>query len=495
MVLFGFHIADIMVVCAYLVGITILGMYMAKRVKTVGDFFLGGRKFGKVLTTARDFGLGTSTQDPVVVVGKSYQLGLSGVWYCLINIFTTPFYWLTKAWFRRLRIYTTGDLCEKRFGRAFAYSYCFYSAIMLSVSMGLILKSCAMVIVGISGGVLKEELVVFVMAFLFILYGTFGGQHAAVITDFFQAIFIIILSILLIPFSIVKVGGISAIKENVPDHFFYLASTAVGNEVTVPFIIAAILTVLITAIGHPTQGTVISKTEWETRIGMVTGNIFKRLCTIAWAFSGLFFLAVSPGIENSDTVFGIAITVVLPAGLVGLMAASLMAAAMSTCDGVMVIAGSYIAENFYKRIKPGKSNRHYLLVSRSVSVAAACLGIFFALAFPSLVAAVKTTWILPTFVGISILVALAWRPANRWGAWATMAVTATVWTICKFYWKFSFARTAAIYIPIGFITMIVVSYFTPREPEEQLDEFYALLHTPVGQEDRLKYAGVEILHY
>ena len=145
--------------------------------------------------------------------------------------------------------------------------------------------------------------------------------------------------------------------------------------------------------------------------------------------------------------------------------------------------------------KPGKSNKHYLLISRSVSVAAACMGIFFALAFPSLIAAEKTTWILPTFVGISILVSLAWRRANRWGAWATMAVTAVAWFTCKFYCDFSFAKTAAIYIPIGFITMIVVSYFTPREPEEQLDEFYALLHTPVGQEDRLKYAEVKILHH
>ncbi len=98
-------------------------MYMAKKVKTVGDFFLGGRKFGKVLSAARDFGIGTSAEDPVIVVGKSYQHGLSGVWYSLINIFATPFYWITKPWFRRLRIYTTGDLCEKRFGKEFSYFY------------------------------------------------------------------------------------------------------------------------------------------------------------------------------------------------------------------------------------------------------------------------------------------------------------------------------------------------------------------------------------
>jgi hypothetical protein len=35
--------------------------------------------------------------------------------------------------------------------------------------------------------------------------------------------------------------------------------------------------------------------------------------------------------------------------------------------------------------------------------------------------------------------------------------------------------------------MIFVSIITPREPQEQLDEFYALLHTPVGKEERRRF--------
>ena len=81
----GLHFWDLIVIVVYLLTITGIGMYTAKKVKTVGDFFLGGRKFGKFLTTARDFGLATSTDEPVVVVGKSYSIGLAGVWYTLIS--------------------------------------------------------------------------------------------------------------------------------------------------------------------------------------------------------------------------------------------------------------------------------------------------------------------------------------------------------------------------------------------------------------------------
>ncbi len=495
MIVLGFNIIDLAVIAVYLLGITALGMYMAKRVKTVGDFFLGGRKFGKLLTITRDFGIGTSAEDPVIVVGNSYRFGLSGIWYTLVQIFATPFYWITKPWFRRLRIYTTGDLCEMRFGAGFSYFYSVFSTIMLSVMLGIILKSSSAAVVGMSAGQLNQRLVVFVMATLFILYGAFGGQHAAVITDFFQAIFIIILSVLLIPFSIVRAGGIDVIREKIPHEFVSLVSTSADNEITLKFIVMAVTASLLGAMGNPTQGTVISKTEWETRIGMTVGNMLKRLCTVAWAFSGLFYFAVNPNIENTDTVFGQAISEILPIGFVGLMAACLMAAAMSTCDGIMVIAGSYIVENFYKKIKPGKMEKHYLFTSRFVSVAAACGGIFCALAFPSIVDALKYAWVLPTFVGISIWISLAWRRANRWGAWATVFITLITQSLCKFYFELDFASTAMIYIPAGVITMIVVSYLTPREPQEKLDEFYALLHTPVGQEERLKYAEVKILHY
>jgi Na+/proline symporter len=129
-----------LVIVVYLITITSIGIYTAKKVKTVGDFFLGGRKFGKFLTAARDFGLGTSTDEPVVVVGKSYSIGLTGVWYTLINMVATPFYWLIRPWFRRLRFFTMSDFCQMRLGSSFGYFYSIFGLLITAITMGLILK-------------------------------------------------------------------------------------------------------------------------------------------------------------------------------------------------------------------------------------------------------------------------------------------------------------------------------------------------------------------
>ena len=491
----GLNFWDMLVVVVYLLTITGIGMYTARKVKTVGDFFLGGRKFGKLLTAARDFGIGTSTDEPVVVVGQSYTIGLAGVWYTLINMVATPFYWLIRPWFRRMRLFTIGDFCQMRFGGSFGYFYSIFGLLLTAVTIGLILKGTSAAVVGVTGSAVPPWVVVLVMALLFLLYGAAGGQYAAVFTNVFNAFFIIVLSVLLIPFCVVKAGGFTPIARAVNNaSFFDLFGTSAG-EVTGAFIVVTALVTLTAAMGNPNVATVIGKTEWETRMGITHGMLLKRFCTVAWAFSGIFFLALNSNVKVPDQVFGTAIATILPIGLIGLMVAAMMATAMSCCQGYMVIAGAYFLENFYKRLLAGKSEKHYLFVSRIASVVCAVAGIMFALVFPTLVDLLKYAWVVPSFVGMTIWASLAWRRINRYSAWATAIVTFVTQLICAYYFKMNFVPMCIIYMSVGWVTLIVVSLLTPREPQDKLDEFYALLHTPIGQEDKLKYAAVPILHY
>jgi len=50
----------------------------------------------------------------------------------------------------------------------------------------------------------------------------------------------------------------------------------------------------------------------------------------------------------------------------------------------------------------------------------------------------------------------------------------------------------AIYLPVGLISLVLVSHFTKSEPPEKLYEFYTLLNTPVGEEQRLVEAGITV---
>ena len=41
--------------------------------------------------------------------------------------------------------------------------------------------------------------------------------------------------------------------------------------------------------------------------------------------------------------------------------------------------------------------------------------------------------------------------------------------------------------------MIIVSLLTPKPDQDRLDRFYTILHTPVGEEHKLREAGIKVV--
>ena len=114
--MFGLSILDLVVIGAYFLCLTIIGIMTYKSVKSTGDYFMGNRRFGKILMIGHALGAGTHTDQPVAVAGACSQIGLAGIWYQWLWMFATPFYWLIAPIYRRLRYVTLGDFFEKRYG-------------------------------------------------------------------------------------------------------------------------------------------------------------------------------------------------------------------------------------------------------------------------------------------------------------------------------------------------------------------------------------------
>src|SRR5579875_3181327 len=119
----GLSMLDWIVLGLYLGGILALGLYVSRGVKDPKEFFIGDRRFGKAIMIAQALGTGTHSDQAVGVAGAAYTSGLSGIWYQWMWLFTTPFYWVLAPVFRRLRVLTTADFFELRYGRAYAVMY------------------------------------------------------------------------------------------------------------------------------------------------------------------------------------------------------------------------------------------------------------------------------------------------------------------------------------------------------------------------------------
>jgi Na+/proline symporter len=196
-------------------------------------------------------------------------------------------------------------------------------------------------------------------------------------------------------------------------------------------------------------------------------------------------------------------------GLVGLFIASMLAAVMSSCDAFMVASSALFTENVYRKlIVTRASDRHYMLVGRTVAVLVVCAGIVFAFSLESVIHGLEIFWKVAAMMGLAFWVGLFWRRTTSAGAWAgTLAgfgaflFTSEIKILDHTLWDFNGAfadRLPAfmlwddklylpwqmiVYLTVGLIALVVVSLLTRPASQRQLERFYACLRTPVGPDE------------
>src|SRR5262249_52299121 len=173
----GLSKLDLAVVIAYLAGITAFGLYVSRRVKDTEGFFMGNRRFGKLLMVAQALTTGTRADYAIGVVGASYEIGMAGIWYQWMYIFSTPFFWLLSPIFRRMRYTTTADFFEERFSKSLGVGYSFFALYLFMLWQGTIIKRAALTIAGITG--VSETLVILGVTALFVLFRDARGPSPA----------------------------------------------------------------------------------------------------------------------------------------------------------------------------------------------------------------------------------------------------------------------------------------------------------------------------
>lgn len=512
-----FSVLDYAVIIAYLIGIESVGLYYARRVKNSGDFFVGGRKFSKFLMMMHNLGTGTHADDPVVVVGASFQRGLSGIWYTFVYLFLSPFYWIIAPYFRRSRYLTTSDFFESRFSPKLALLYTTVGVIVFMINIGTMLKGTGAIAQAATNGQVAEWQAILVMTVVFLIYGVAGGLIATVATEAVQGFLIVVMSLMLVPFGLAAVGGFSGLHGLLDSSKFDLSAPV---ELSLWWIVAGTVANLIGWVAHPCQMETCStgKTEWEARIGATYGSFIKRFCAIGWALTGMVVLAmVANGslgpLAHREEAFGTAMRVLLPPGLKGLMVAAILAAQMSTLSAFMVAGSALVSRNIYKRwLRPDASDTKVLAVARYSGLLIVGLGVAFAFVVPGVADALTIFWAVGTFTGLFIWFGVLWRKTNALGAWISFATMVPIWLLLgpvgiklqqvlpAFGWLGMYGDKADLpmllvsYLPAGIVALVVGSLLgTPLE-KRKLEDFYMLLRTPVGQEAKLAEAGVKVVY-
>lgn len=445
---------DYYVLISYFAIMILIGLWAMRRVNNQEDYFMGGRGFGKLMQTFAAFGAGTGAHEPVQVGRTVWTSGLSGVWSALMWLFVTPVYWITAVWYRRMRHLTLGDWFVERYqspALGVAYTlfaivfYMFYLSTMFSA-----IAKFAVPLLGFETGLFGYEIrytLIPLIAGIVMVYGVLGGLTAAYWTDLIQGIFILLLSVLLIPYGLwalcakfaeegsqSMLNGFGIMHERISQDYFSLFNGPSSGEFPIQYIVSLSLLGMIGIVVQPhfiATGGGSAKSEDEARIGLVAGNFLKRMCTVGWAITALIALALlSENTEiasDPDQVWGVAAREILGPmnlGLVGLMLACLLAAMMSSADTYMIVTSGLVVRNVYAAyINPVADEKKYIAVGRLTGLLIIVGAVIVSLAYSDVFGQFKMAMELPILFAAPFWIGMYWRRANCQSVWATIVVS------------------------------------------------------------------------
>ncbi|MBL62757.1 MAG: hypothetical protein CMI30_05045 [Opitutae bacterium] len=442
-------IIDYIVLFVYFAGMAGIGVWAMRRVKGQEDFFMGGRRFGKLFQTFAAFGAGTGSADPVNTARGTFKNGMSGMWGVMYWLFVTPIYWISAVWYRRMRCLTLGDWFveryeSKRLGVAYAIFGCFYYMVYGAMLFTAIGKVAIPLMGDTLWGMETEYVLVPLVAVVVTLYGVLGGIAAAYWTDLIQGICIILLSVLLIPFGLQAVvdkfgkegdswtDGFRVMHEQLPASNFTIIGGDAASEFPLYAIVVIVIMNMIGIVLTPhfiVTGGGTAKNEYDARIGLVTGNFIKRFCTIGWVITALIVLTLFSSqpdlIADPDKAWGTATKELLGPmgiGLVGLMLACLLAALMSSVDCYMLVCSALVVRNVYVPfVNPKAGEKECLLLGRITGAIVVLGAVIVSVTMMDMFKQLQLTWIVPMTFAALFWMGMYWRRATTKAAWITVA--------------------------------------------------------------------------
>ena len=528
-----FTTLDWAIVVAYFVLTTVIGFWFTKRGgESLSEYFISGRNVPWWLAGVSMVATTFAADTPLAVTGMVATKGVAGNWLwwnaVMSGILTVFFF--ARLW-RRAGVMTDVELAELRYGGKAAAVLRGFRAVYLGVAINLIIMgwvTLAMIkILTISLDIDP----IWAVAICFVItaaYSVAAGMWAVLWTDFFQFILMMTAVIILAVYSVEAVGGMAELKAGVTAHFgseraalsvlpVRLGAGGIEGYVWMPLItLAVFLSVQWWAAWYPGAepggGGYVAQRIFSARTERdgVLATLFFQVMHYAvrpwpWIITGLATVVLYPDIADKESGYVRAFVELLPTPWRGLMLAGFAAAYMSTIATHLNWGASYIVGDVYKRfIKRNETDRHYVMVSRVVTI----LLFFASIGVTSQLTTVEGAWkfliALGAGTGLVLILRWYWWRINAWSEISAM-IASLVASLIAFQVvpsRFPAGDPRAdtwvllITVAISTVTWITVTFLTRPEPDAVLDTFYRKVRPGgpgwVGVSTRLGYGREKI---
>ena len=489
-------LSDWSVTFIYLAAIVLGGVYFTRRAhKGLAEYFLTGRSLPWWIAGTSMVATSFSCDTPLYVT-KLVRTGgvwLNWQWWSFLIGGMLAAFLLSKMW-RRAEVLTDVELTELRYSGAGAKALrgfrAFYLAIPINcIAMGWVLLAMAKINAAVLGWEKWQSVMVF--AAIAFSYSLLAGFWGVVITDLAQFALALVGSVILAIYAVQAAGGmeeiiafISARPETYPNtlNFVPEATTpGAGGMISAAFI--GFLTYNLVQwwanINSDGGGKVIQRINACKNENHALGSVLWYnvahfvLRSWPWIIAALASIKLYPVLADPEAAYPRMIMELLPAGLRGLVVASLIAAFMSTIDTQLNWGASYLVSDLYKRfIAPGRSEKHYLWAAKAALLLLITLAGFAAYYTESVTEAFKFIIAFGAGVGPVYILRWFWWRINSWTEIAAMAASSIISVSLYLTTDLDYALKVLLTAGGSAVIWLVVAYVTPNTNWDTLKEFY-----------------------
>ena len=494
-----------------------IGVLYAKRAnKNSEEYFLGGRSLGPWVTAMSAEASDMSGWLLMGLPGVAYWCGLADAFWTAFGLAVgTYLNWLLIS--KRLRRYsvrannsiTLPEFFSNRF-RESKKTIMFLAAVFILIFFTVYAASCFVTCGKLFSTLFGTPYVTMMIigAVFVLLYTLLGGFLAESVSDFMQAIVMIVALAVIVIISTVKAGGIGAVIENAKNipgflEFFGMATPTVteageqlveaGKPVFGEITKYGFMTVCSTmawGLGYFGMPQVLlrfmairkeKELARSRRIAMIWVVISLGVAVFIGIAGRQIFPVEHLTKSSAESIFITLATSSLPAILAGFVMAGILAATISSSDSYLLIAASAFAMNIFKGIfKKDATEKQTMMVTRITLLTLALIGVLIALDENSVIfQIVSFAWAgFGATFGPLMILSLFWKRTNKAGAIAGMVSGAGM----VFLWKLVISKLGGVFaiyelLPafiFSALCIVVVSLLTKAPSQEILDDFEAV---------------------
>jgi SSS family transporter len=488
----------LLIFAAYIVFLLILGYVAARRSKeTVEDYFVAGRSLNMWIVAGTYGASFMSAGSFIGQIGMNYRLGWATGWQLvgtLVAVFFVAAFLAKKFW--RFGFHNGAcsmpDLIGMRYspkvGRTIyaLIIFCIYTVGMASMYMGM------NAVVGLVSDV-PYMVTIIIAAVAVAIYTISGGARAVAWTDTACMVLMMFAIVAGTAVALVKSGGLANLIE-----MYGQSPMQEGAEVTMAagkdlisgtnsyFTVGmCVAWGLIWATGNPAQPHQLTRVYLARDEKHAILAVAIVMIPFAFIYIGGLIIAnyarvLDPFLEHTDQAFPLVVMDAFPAFIAAIILVGIIAAVLSTASTMLIITGQTISYDIHKKvINPNATEKQTMIVSRvaiAISMILSVIIAYIAQDLPGLLFlwsaafAMMGSGILPSLIG-----AFYWKGATAAGSISSMLVgfitTGAMYLIptLKPAW---IVHPILFGLPISIIVYVVVSWFTKKPSQEQLEIFY-----------------------